>query len=381
MINILDFKETINKLNNDDNIHNEYIFYYDETNNYKKVKIREKSLNVNDAFYKDYVLGGFCHLKENECLSSISSLFQNDLKKYLTGELKAAKLFKECKTFLDCLNKSQVGVILNWINENGFIHYISMNCFYYSIIDLVDSFFTEEPELLMPKEVVDIIKNEIFLLLFSYKEEFIEFAYSINYPNVTSENVEVLCNWLINLIEIANYNGEFNLELAKQVIKSKRKSKSLLFLKNNEENTIVESFYALRQQKCIVYNNSHHVFDEESTDEELMKQNPMTIDNKSEFKNFEFKNSKNDRLIQISDVVVSLIAKYLDFIDNTKTLDIKSSIEKLNSKQRNNLKLLIELIDKSYHQDAFLIGTINAININYFRNNTKEYIYNLLNNY
>lgn len=56
MINVLDYKEIIKELNGYTENQKEYIFYYDETNNYKKVKIRENGLNVNEAFYKNYVL-------------------------------------------------------------------------------------------------------------------------------------------------------------------------------------------------------------------------------------------------------------------------------------------------------------------------------------
>lgn len=323
-------------------------------------------------------MGGFCYLKEKNNSIKISDLFQNKLRKYSNGELKATNLFKECKTFLECLNKTQVKIILEWVNENGFIHYSCMNCFFYSIIDLVDSFFTEEPEILMPKEAIDIIKNEMFLLLFNYKDEFIKLAYLINYPNIAPENIKKLCDWLINLIDLVNTDDSFNLELARQIIKSKRNKDILLFLQDNDEKTIADNFYALRQQKCIIYDTSYHIFDEESTDEELMEQNPMTLDNKTTFKNYEFKNSKDDRLIQISDIIVSLIGKYLDYIDNTKISDIKNDIQNLSLQQQNNLKLLIELINKSYKHDSFLIGTINAMDINTYRNNIKEYIYNIL---
>lgn len=114
MLNIIQFKEMLEGLEDIQN-HKEYIFYYDETNNYKKVKITGTGLNVNEAFYKNYVLGGFCCLKNNEkeVRTSISELFSKKLIKYLNGEIKAHNLFKDCKSFVECLNRPQINVILN----------------------------------------------------------------------------------------------------------------------------------------------------------------------------------------------------------------------------------------------------------------------------
>lgn len=382
MLNIIQFKEMLEGLEGIQN-HKEYIFYYDETNNYKKVKITGTGLNVNEAFYKNYVLGGFCCLKvnEKEVQTSISELFSKKLIKYLNGEIKAHNLFKDCQSFIECLNRPQINVILNWINTNGFIHYSTMNCFYYTIINIVDSFFTDEPEKMIPKIYSDIIKSQLYHIINAYfKNEFIKLANLINYPNVEGENIEILCDWLIKVIDSVNGREDFELELFRQIIKSKRKSSKLLFLQDNEEKIIADNFFALRQQKCIIFDNSFHVFDEESTDEGLMIKNPMTKDGKTTFINYTFQDSKKHRLIQISDVIVSLIAKFFDYIDNNAVESIAHDTENLNKLQKSNLLLLINLINQSYKEDKYLISAVNSMDFNISRNNIMEYIQNLLNN-
>jgi len=135
-------------------------------------------------FFKNYVLGGMCFRKEEEQIIDVSELFNTQLKKYSTGEIKGSKLFKDCSTFLDCLNKSQVTSILEWIDKNCFIHYSSKNCLYYAIADVVDSFFTDIPKLPLTREFSDIMKSQIYHLIFNFKEEFIKIANEINYPNI-----------------------------------------------------------------------------------------------------------------------------------------------------------------------------------------------------
>ena len=375
MINIYDFQEKIKQINNYTQTTKKYQFYYDESNNYRKIKITESGLNNNKAFYNDYVLGGFCHYANQK--PDIEKLFKEQLTRYKNGELKGKTLFKNCD-FIEALNKKETGILLNWIKENGFIHYSSLNSFYYSIIDLVDSFFAKEPENKLPKEISNICKSELYLLLFTYKDEFIQFAHTINYPNIKEKDVPILCQWLIELINMVNINEEFNLEFIKQIIKSNKKNKELIFLLNNQERTIVECYYELRQQKCIIFDESTHIFDEESYDEELMKNNPLTKDNITVFKNYTFENSKSNRLIQVSDFVSHIIAKYLNFIDHNNINDIKRKLTSCNTLEKENLKLLIYLIEKSYNEDTFLIGTINALEINTYRNNIKDYIKTLL---
>lgn len=378
MLNVIELKTAIKELNGYNGEPAEYKFYYDETNNYKKVRIRENGLNDNNAYFKNYVLGGICFLKKQENSIDISELFKTKLSKYLNGEIKGHKLFKDCNSFLECLNKYQVSAILNWINDNCFIHYSSLNCVYYAITDIVDSFFTDIPNLPLTREYLDIMKSQMYHLIFNFKEEFIKIANEINYPNIDEENIEKFCDWLISLIDKVNFNNRFNLDLAKQIISEKRDSKKLIFLQDNEEKTIVEEFYTLRQQRCILFDTSYHIFDNEDDDEKLMEENPMTKDNIKVFKNYKFEDSKNDRYIQISDIIASLLSRFFDFIDNNNLITIKSLLKNLNNIQKDNLKLLIEIINKSNNQDGFLLCTVNSIDVKLYREQAMDYIHKLL---
>lgn len=379
MLNVIELKAAIKDINNYIGEPEEYIFYYDETNNYKKIRIRDTGLNDNNAFFKNYVLGGICFLKTQESSINISELFNTKLKKYLNGEIKSSKLFKECKSFLDCLNKYQVSAILEWISNVCFIHYSSLNCLYYSIADVVDSLLTDIPNFPITREFLDIIKSDVYLLIFNYKEEFIKIANEINYPNIEEKNVSKFCDWLISLINRVNFNNQLSLNFIKKIIKDKKNSKSLIFLQGNENKTIVNEFYTLRQQRCIFFDNSYHIFDNETDDEKIMENIALTKDNITIFKNYKFKDSKTNRYIQISDIISSLLSRFFDFIDNTKPEIIKTMISSLNDVQKNNLKLLIEIINKSNKQEHALICTINSIDLKIHRDIMFENIYNQIN--
>lgn len=380
MINIIEIKEI---LGNEHEKVKEYTFYYDETNNYRKLRIREKGLNMNDAFKKNYVLGGFvCLKKDKENVNkSINELFNNELSLYKNCEIKSCNLFDGCKNVLECLNKEQLTEILKWSIINGFIHYSTMNCFYYAITDLVDSFFIFEGEQIpFPKEYIDIMKCWLYdLINYFYRDEFIKLANEINYPNVQGNDVKILCDWLIEKMDSIGERLGFDFELLKSLVKDKRNFLNLTFLEDDEnKKTIVESFFALRQQRCIIFCDSEHIFDEELTDEKLMLKYPLTKDGKNVFVNYIFENSKNYRLIQVSDIIASLIARLYEYLDNNYTENIQSDIENLNKRQKENFILLINLINKSVNEDKDFTVTVNSNENIMFRNDILEYIEKLL---
>lgn len=375
MINVLDFKKLICQYNNyiDDGI--TYHFYYDETNNYRKVRIRNNELNVPNAFTIDYVLGGFCCT--NSTTPNIEKLFETSLQKYKTVELKSKNLYRKCKAFLDYLDKEETKIILKWIKENGFVHYTTMNCFYFTVIDLVDSFFVDDALANIPNEYINIVKSEMFFLLELQKEEFLKLASKVNYPNVKANNIRVFCDGLIDLINNKRNNNS-SLELFKKIVESMKYKNNLLFLKGHEEKTIVPGFGYLRQQKCIIFDSSFHTFDDEIYDENYMKNYPLTVNNNGILKNYEFKSSISERLIQISDIVVSILSKFFTYIDATNSEVIRNEILNLNKIQKESLVLLFDLINSSNEQNSFFLASVNPQDINLSRRRIISFIEELL---
>ena len=129
--------------------------------------------------------------------------------------------------FEDCISHKKLNSILNWILENAYIHYSDLDGFYYTVIDIVDSICDTEMGRKLPWELQEAFKSELYILL---KENIIQFfllCKETNYPNISSENVELFCNSLIEMIERVSEEEDrwFTLEIFRQLIKAKRKCK------------------------------------------------------------------------------------------------------------------------------------------------------------
>ena len=124
---------------------------------------------------------------------------------------------------------------------------------------------------------------------------------------------------------------------------------------------IVERYDIYYQIMPILFLNSTHIFDEElEIQEELLKNAQWTI-NEQKINNYSFTNSVNSRMVQVSDVMVSLISKLLKYtreFEMGNRTDI--SLSKLKSSlktqmQRENFCLLMKIIKNSYEKNQQFI--------------------------
>ena len=374
----------IKELNNDNMPNKAYNFYYDETNNYRKVKLLDFGLGFKDnrILTDNYTLGGIC-IEQEKVLDTYKLMTSLKLQK--NQELKAKTFFKKRNEFIQCIGHPKLELILDWILDYCYIHYSDMDALYYSVINIVDSVCDST----MPYDLVMAFKSELYILLRKNLIEFLYLCTSTDYPNITEVNL--FCNGLIDIInnnEIEEndesddyYNGIhfYTLGLFRQLLKNKRKGKELIFLKDNNDKTIIDSFYHLRQQQCIVFNTSHHIFDNEVNDEESMNENKVFLENGDELRNFEFKDSKLLKELQISDIIIYLMSKFLKFITYTELGEIESKINCIGKTGRENTRKLLNIIDKSDLESKYFICTIMPQQVILRRTTMYQYIKKLLN--
>ena len=375
MINVEEFFTAIEQLHGYKDNGKEYIFYYDETNNYRKVKITEKGLNDFKVMFDNFTLGGICFEKSKE--RDNKELIKN-LKLQTGQELKSRTFFKGKNTFKDCIEHKKLNIIFNWILNNAYVHYSDIDSIYFSVIDIVDSICNNPIAKYFPQGLIDTFKDELYWAIRSNFEIFLDICKKTDYPNVTNEKIKIFCKGLIDIInkEQEKYT---TLELLKDLIEQFINYNDLIFLKDNEERIIMESFYSLRQQRCIIFRNSMHIFDKELVDEQKMNDEYMALSDGNKLENYKFLDSKDEVNIQISDIIIYVIAKYLKFLTHYPNENVDNTLKSLNEMGRENLTRLIQIINKSNKENIFFLETINSQRINLKRNLMNQHIENVLN--
>lgn len=128
-----DISEELNKFHN-------ATFYYDETNNQRKLSLKKNFLSLYD---KNFILGGvvlFEKIFKGDFDVLKAELFKNGLQKNI-NELKL-KYLSTKKDFLKFIDDKRVKIFLRWlIKTNLYIHFLNLNHLYYSIVDIIDEIY------------------------------------------------------------------------------------------------------------------------------------------------------------------------------------------------------------------------------------------------
>lgn len=108
-------------------------FYYDETNNIKKLHLKKGDFNVD--YTANFVLGGFAFTGENPDLSDIFDGI------YLQPNVEEVKLKMIAKgDFEACLSSNKLHTFLKKLSEKKlYLHISTLNLLYFSLADIVDS--------------------------------------------------------------------------------------------------------------------------------------------------------------------------------------------------------------------------------------------------
>lgn len=331
------------------NFEEEYLLYYDETNNPRAFILKEEGFNSNENEF--FTLGGIGFKKDEKPNKSDLDTLIEDLKLQKNmKELKFKHISNQEKYFLSLISKKRVKVIIDWLyRKNYIIHYFYTDNFYYSIVDIIDSLDHEKiwPENIniMGKNFNGMIfnrklKNSLFLLIKENKTEFLKLLVDADYPNIIDHQ-----KFTINLykfIKEKNYGKNVFLDYLKELLKV-HMNKKLTFLENNPSKKLISDYASFYFNSIIKFPNSHHTFDQEFVVEEKLIKDFKSL---LEIHKFEFKfiNSKDEILIQISDIIVGTISSLLSFLEETDVLLLLIKLNKLRKEQKETLQKFQEIL-------------------------------------
>jgi len=248
-----------------------FIFYYDETNNIRKLYLlKEKYFNIGlDNVYKNFILGGVCFSKE------IDKVKIDDLKK----NLKLQKNIKEIKlkhiakgNFLECLTSNKLNIFLKWLKNNSYIHFSSINFLFWSIVDIIDS------AIYLYKELVPLhfdLKTVFYEIIKSNYEYFIDLFIEYEYPNIKREKANEFLDKLKIAIRTKYQNIDIDLLKIDKNIFNKlteillflledSKNKELAFIMDEEDHILINDLSEFYLRPIYTFVNSKHIFDVEN---------------------------------------------------------------------------------------------------------------------
>ncbi|MBE5845678.1 MAG: hypothetical protein E7302_16225 [Butyrivibrio sp.] len=316
-----------------------YVFYYDESNNCRKFWVDDSKQQFNTDYTADFVLAGLVK-KEEDIVDVSLETFRKPLK--LQGnveEIKFKKLYAK-GDFLQCVKEKRLFETLSWIDKSPFyIHYTNVNNLFYTLVEIFDS-------IVKPDEIsefgYDYFKmKSVFYHMFKGKADELQILmFKYKYPNIQREDVEAFCNELLFLLGSRREMKEEEKFLAGMLARAS-KSDELVFLHDNDDYIMQENYAEFYADPIRKYQKSTHIFDEETTVQDIVKRQIAQRENMAD--NFKFVKSETDIFVQLSDVVAGTLGKLFKYINSTSVSQRRKDIEGLSKLQVDNVLLIDKL--------------------------------------
>jgi hypothetical protein len=331
-----------------------FIFYFDETNNFRKFLLKpsnETKVNKEECLNADFILGGVCFKNVPDC----EGLFEFYENQGIIGELKSKHLFKH-NNFLYDFKGERVSALLKWFeeNENVYIHYAIENNLYFALVDIVDSIL--DNYLHMFKYHL-ALKDALYRVCKLYQNRTLDLLCDYEYPNVSKDNLKKFARKLSDFIDEADIRDDFYAESLRQMLKSVKEKTAMPFIVDNKPFQLQDSYSIIYYHRIVNFKESILYFDEEKeVIEELKKVNFL-----SEFPKCSFKNSISERFIQISDCIIACLSRTFQYLDSIENNDIDCM--EVEDEFKNNLRRLQSLIHRSDQKNKLLIFNLNAYSL------------------
>ena len=329
-----------------------YTLYFDESGNTRCFWIKDGKYNVDP--FTHFVLGGivadtavdFEYAKKRiGCNVTVQEIKSRNVCK---GDFETCLKSTKLKNYLDLI-----------IEQKWMVHFCIVELFYYAIVDIVDSIMEVDADIYK-------IKNELYRIFRHNLSMTQHIMVQYEYPNVSDGKkmdylkscIKVLDNYIADTGQANELT--YKLRLAFQVAQDK---KEFPLIQDEDTGILLQSFFHFYLRPIYMYKNSQIIFDEELSIQEKLESYNLLLDGAT-LDNHLFVNSKENVMIQLSDVMVGIIARYLRFVN--MNLDcIDEAVSKFDANQLASLFQLNNIlnISVSYNSafwDLFLCNDMRS---------------------
>lgn len=353
---------------------NKYIMYFDESNNCVKFRFKSSGGTTNTNWFDDFVLAGIVYSGETFPID-ISALFNSfNIQKSALDDPKLKHIAnyngENKDRLLDILKSKNVTTLLKTLydSKDVYIHWSTQNLLFYSLADIIDSISTDACYNIY-------LKNMLYEAAVS-NQDIMRILAMFDYPNIKGEAINDFCTALQEWFKVARASD--NIEeyknwnyLISKVMNIKTK-KELSLITDNEDCLMIENFVSLYSLRIQIFANSELYFDECGiVQDNIDRFNDVLCTAKKP--RYKFCNSKNNKLISLSDMITGLTGALMAYINTHNINRIKKDISKLNPIQKENLRLFFKLrIKSSSYNMHFEHGSIIGSTIYKFEFITNE---------
>lgn len=342
--------------------------YYDETNNIRKLRLRENRLNAEKQ--DNFVLGGLVMLPGQ----SIGDMKELRKTLYIQPTAKEIKFDLIAKgDFMEALGSEKLGKVLSWLRAREIgIHFINLNVLHWVILDIVESIVADEEfEVLLP--VQHELKSELHHIAMRDLPGFLVIMQTYTFPDIPRERTSDFIRDVREFV-VANWpeNPNPTTMMLRDVLSKAMSLNELAFLVDEQAGELIDGFHRFFLNRICTFKNARHILDEEKTVQAELAR--FRLMNGEEEMDVSFVDSVNVPEIQLSDVVVGLLGRFFTFIENTHSSELVRLRDNLTPTQKQTLDTLGELIsisdavsndllfrvttmDSNYKSDVFLWGT------------------------
>jgi len=346
-----------------------YYMYFDETQNWKSIKKEEnpeivRTLNIPNI-REHFVFGGIA-TKDYEAALTLEELrYIFKISSPGIDEIKATDVFKN--DFISSLRSKQLHSLLLYIRKRKwFVHFSVTNILYYSIDEIMMGLLVNSKyrELVLSDESF-LIRDEFYRIFVNDLEQNITQLISFDYPAVKKTNLSAFRTFIAGMITKYMRQTKSVNNITKIIIEVLRDSednkRDVEFVEDEEKGILIHDFLQFFTTRICMLAYSHLTLDEEADVEAHLQQEPIYV-NGTRLNNYQFVNSKTNTYIQISDVIVSLISRYFNFLDR-KWEDVRKDLDGLKHLDKNNLYLLNDILLYSEQESKLLFDMVERAEV------------------
>ena len=355
-MNIDDIRNSTVSLYNLQNTDDTYTIYYDESNNIRKLRLNAEGLNIGQPVC--FALAGIFHRGAPKPINFDQFRAAARIHKSVP-EVKIGTLVSG--DFLRCMGSQKIENFLDWMRTEGLlVHYQSTDVLYWSIVDIIDSIYSGS--IIGRRMDVDLrVKNSLYEVLRADLPAATSLLYEFDYPNVGQARRVEFLNALIARVEKQRMLIPAHLHaLLLGVLRDGRELPRLPFLEGEAAGELIESFRHFYVDRIALFNNSQHIFDNETKIEEALTLDclhsagqPLT--------NYRFADSKDEPGVQASDVVAGIMSKLFNYAMRTPKHQISKDLRTANPRQVRNIDSLRALVETSIDVSAGFAHTIMSL--------------------